>query len=618
MKSIFFGACLINLSGLFFTVNSFAAPTEVEQSGPATVEATTEAVTQAIDETDAIDKTKVESSSEQKKSEKNRPKKSAKKISLFPKNAPKPAVKNSPAEIRNQTVSSSAGAQGNIKNVYVSDVDQDLAIKSIGLLPVTDNVGSIYAKPIEEELRKTLNNDKQWSLSEIPRDISPNVDLLEEKPAEVKRILQSAKSEALLQCGLVKGPRGISVNMTLYVGREGFPFLQESLVEYKGFEINDVKNQVTRMFENLRSRMPFRGNILSRRGQEVTLNLGSDYGLKADSRVSVVQVLKVNRHPKLKILISTEKEVLGRVKLFKVEPYMSFGYVELEKEPGLISVGAKVVPDEFVKYALPVVTPSGKVLQDITLRPDKALAFGEDPKEWSADSIPQYGKVEFMGGLMTYNQNAKLTTAGSVSGKNSMAPVISVRGELWLNPAVFMSLGLSKSIFKIDNGLSGSSPGSLSVSSSQYQVGIGYNFLLTEQFFGPKLQVSGSYVSTDFSVDDSSPMAFTKMTYGGVLLGLAGQFPISSELPVDLGAKLDLYLSPTLNENSKSGASSTNKINSFSFFLDYRLRTRFKIRGELKFDAYNSEFTGTGDRTDPATSIDHQLTTLLAGVQYLF
>ncbi len=81
-------------------------------------------------------------------------------------------------------------------------------------------------------------------------------------------------------------------------------------------------------------------------------------------------------------MISTEKEVLGRVKLFKVEPYLSFGYVEMEKDPGVIAVGSKVMPDEFVKYSVPVTTPSGKILQDITTRPDKDVAFGDEPKEW--------------------------------------------------------------------------------------------------------------------------------------------------------------------------------------------------------------------------------------------
>lgn len=503
-------------------------------------------------------------------------------------------------------------------NAYVSAVDQDLAIKSIVLVPTTDNVGGIYAKPVDEELRKLLNDDKQWSLTEFPKDLKIKSELLDEHPEDVKKILLAGKSEAVLTSKLIKGPRGISITLTLFVGREGFPLLQENLADYKGFEIGDIKMQVARLFINLKNRMPFRASILSRRGQQVTLNLGSNYGLKPDSRVSIVQIIRVNRHPKLKFMVSTDKEVLGRVKLFKVEPYLSFGYVELEKETGVIAVGSKVMPDEFVKYSLPVTTPSGKVMQDITQRPDKDVAFGDEPKEWVPESAPQFGKVELLAGFSSYTQNAKLQTAGSISGSNNFAPNILVRGELWLNPEWFIGLSLRQSVFSIDNGYTGSSPGKLNMSMSQYGVNGGYNFLLTNDFFGPKIRLNAGFSLTDFKVDDSTPTAFTSMKYSGLLLGIEGQFPLSDELPIDLGGKFDLYVNPSLSESKSSGGSSSNTINAFSFFMDYRLKTRFKIRGELLFENYSSNFSGTGQRTDPASSISHKMTTLMGGIQYLF
>ncbi|HWU44635.1 MAG TPA: hypothetical protein VN132_14385, partial [Bdellovibrio sp.] len=139
-----------------------------------------------------------------------------------------------------------------------------------------------------------------------------------------------------------------------------------------------------------------------------------------------------------------------------------------------------------------------------------------------------------------------------------------------------------------------------------------------DQFFGPKIQLSAGYAVTDFKVDDSTPTAFTSMKYGGFLLGITGQFPISDEIPIDLGGKFDFYLNPRLSESASSGGSSSNSINAFSFFMDYRLKKRFKIRGELLFENYSSDFSGTGSRTDSASSISHKMTTLMGGIQYLF
>ncbi len=507
--------------------------------------------------------------------------------------------------------------QTNAQNTYFSAIDQDLAIKSIVLVPITDNVGGIYSRPAEEEVRKLLNEDKQWSLSNYPTDLKIKTEVLDERPEDVKTILQNTQSEAALATRIIRGPRGISITMTLFVGRDGLPLLQESLNDFKGFETAEIRSEVRKMFENIKYRMPFRATILSRRGQQVTLNLGGNYGLKNDSRVSIVQIIKVNRHPKLNILISTEKEVLGRVKLFKVEPYMSFGYIEMEKEPGVISVGSKVMPDEFVKYSLPVTTPSGKILQDITTRPDKDVAFGEEPQEWLPTMPPQYGKVELMAGLANYTQNVSLQS-GSISGSDNLTPNIMVRGEIWLNPEWYVSAQLRQAVMSVQNNLVGSSPGKLNVAMGQYAVNFGYNFLLTSDYFGPKLQVGAGYMNTNFSADDSTPTAFTTMRYGGLLLSLAGQFPVSEDIPVDIGGKFDFFLNPSLSESKSSGSSSSNKINSFSFFVDYKMKTRFKIRGELMLENYSSDFSGTGQRATPASSTSHRMTTLMGGVQYLF
>lgn len=511
-----------------------------------------------------------------------------------------------------------AWSQTNAQNVYLSPADQDLAIKSIVLIPTTDNVDGIYARPVEEELRNLLNDDKQWSLENYPADLKVKTEALEDRSEDVQKILQATKAEAALSSRIVRGPRGTSITLTLFVGREGLPLLQETLSDYKGFEIAEIKTEVRRLFENIKYRMPFRATILSRRGQQVTLNLGSTYGLKTDSHVTVVQIIKINRHPKLKFMVSTEKEVLGRVKLFKVEPHLSFGYVEMEKEPGLIAAGSKVMPDEFVKYSVPVTTPSGRVMQDITTRPDKDVAFGEDPQEWLPTMPPQFGKIELLAGVSNYTQNVKLNTAGSISGSNNLAPNIMVRGELWLNPEWFMGVQLRQSVFSMDNTLPTSSPGNLNMALSQYGVNVGYNFLLTNDFFGPKLQIGAGYLNTNFTIDDSNPTAFTSMKYGGLMFRVAGQFPLSEILPVDIGGRLDFFLNPSVSENITSGASASNQINNFSFFFDYKMKTRFKIRGELLFENYNSDFSGTGQRSDPASSASHKMTTLMGGVQYLF
>ncbi len=492
-------------------------------------------------------------------------------------------------------------AQTNSQNAFVNQVDQDLTVKSVTLAPVTDNVGGIYSRPLTESLKKVLNSDLQWSLLSFPENIKSN---------DVSQALKYSGADSVLVAQLTKGTRGINGTLTLFSGKDALPLIQETLTDYKGFDVADVNAEFTKMFTQLKLKMPYKGMILSRRGQEVTLNLGSNYGLKSGMNVTVVQIVKLNRHPKLDFMVSSEKEVLGRVQLTKVDKNLSFGSVVMEREVGVVAVGGKVLPEEFVKYQNPAVSPDGKIL------PGNA-AFGDSPKEWVPEPPPQFGKVSLLAGISSYEQNTDIIGANSVTAKNGFAPNIAVRGELWIDSNWFVGFGLRQSIFAVSNDLNSSSPSRLNMSLEQYSVNGGYNFLLSNDFFGPRMQINAGFVSTRFTVDNSNPISLVSMQYGGMLLGLAGQFPISDTMPLDLGANFNLWLNPSLDENSSSGSSS-NSVNTFGFFIDYRMKQRLNIKTELNFEYYKSDFSGTATRPNPATGTSHKLTTIMCGIEYMF
>lgn len=492
-----------------------------------------------------------------------------------------------------------AHGQTNNQNSFVNQVDQDLTIKSVVLAPIVDNMGGIYSKPLSAAIEKDLNSDLQWSLLKYP-----------ENSNDYAQALKTSGADSVLAIQLTKGARGINGTITLYTGPEALPLLQETLTDYKGFDVAEVNNEFSKLFAKLKLKMPYKGMILSRRGQEVTLNLGSSYGLKSGMSVTVVQIVKLNRHPKLNFMVSNEKEVLGRIHLTKVDQNLSFGTITMEREVGVVAVGGKVIPEEFVKYTTPTVTADGKILPN-------NLAFGELPKEWTPETPPQFGKVSLLAGISSYEQNSDIVGGNSITAKNGFAPNIAVRGELWIDSNWFVGFGLRQSVFPVSNDLVTSQPSRLNMSLEQYSVIGGYNFLLSNDFFGPKMQVSAGFVSTKFNADNSTPTALTTMQYGGVLVGLAGQFPLSEQIPLDLGAKFDLWLNPSMSENNSSGSSS-NTINSFGFFLDYRMKPRLNIKTELSFEYFKSDFSGTPTRLNPSSGISHKLTTVLCGVEYLF
>jgi hypothetical protein len=153
------------------------------------------------------------------------------------------------------------------------------------------------------------------------------------------------------------------------------------------------------------------------------------------------------------------------------------------------------------------------------------------------------------------------------------------------------------------------------MSLSSYSVLGAYNFLMSEDFFGPKIQLSAGYGTFSSSTDQSTPLAFTNTNYGGLQFGMAGSFPVMDETPIDMGAQLNLFLSPSMSESTSSGNVSKNTITQFGFFGVYHLQSKFKIRAELNFDFYATDFGGASART---TNTTQKRTSLLGGIEYLF
>ena len=375
--------------------------------------------------------------------------------------------------------------------ILKSSVDDALSIRTVTVAPFSDNVAQIYGKPLTGQMKAIIENDKQWDLHSFPESLKNTPEEYEDQPALVKTALKKANADVLITCRLTKSPNGISLRLNLFSANDGLLLVQETLQDFSGFEISDVRSQLEQMFFKLKSRLPYSGVILSRKGQLVTLNMGKNQGLRDDLDLSVIQVIKVNRHPKFHFIISAEKEIIGKIHVDKTEETLSFGTLVLERSENVIQPRMKVIPVGFVQYPMSPKAGDGKLVDNLAQRPDSAVSLGEtQPREWVPLASPSIGKMTIMFGLGQYDVSNTLSSVGGVEGTSSLAPSFDVDGELWLSLNWFLSLGLRQYIASIPNGYAGSSPGTINVSSLQTSLQLGYNFLFNEQFFGPKIQFS--------------------------------------------------------------------------------------------------------------------------------
>lgn len=499
---------------------------------------------------------------------------------------------------------------------YRSSIDSQLTVQKVSVLPFTDNMGGIYARPLEDHLTQLVDKNHHWTLTPA-HTAGPllSTDELEANPENVKSVSTNLDADGFFTAKITKGPKGVSIRLDLFLTVDHKLFAQAEIKDEKIFDIESLKDKTTELYSQISRKIPYQGLILSRQGQRVTVNLGKNDGVEKGRLVSVIQIIKVSRHPKFQFLINTEKEILGKVKLLKVDETLSFGKIISEKEKGAIQRHAKVSGLDFVTYENSnSLTDSNAEQDDLAQRPDHAVSFGSNPQAWVPQKPPTFGKVGARLGLGIFNMNKETSSAGNLTAKNPYYPSVAIDGELWLTTHWSIHALLKQGIVTIDNPESGSSPSELSQSLNVYELLAGYNFRLSPSLWGPQVQVLGGYSYYRLFVDDSTTGSLTTMQYTGFKMGLRGQYPITANQEWSLGAQLFFYLKSNLSESpSSSGTVNRNTINQFSLFGIKKLSPRLMATASLDFELYSTTFS-----SGSASSSSHKHTTLAGGIYYMF
>jgi hypothetical protein len=509
---------------------------------------------------------------------------------------------------------------------YVSQVDQDLTIRRIAILPVVDNVESIYARPVEAQLNQLLKNSHRWDLvetnivSELPTLIE-----LEENPAEVQQVTRSIDADAFLGAAVTKGPNGLSLRLDLFLKKDGKVLSQEILRDHPRYELPEIRDRVTDLYRRVIGRVPYDGIILSRQQNRVTINLGKSDGITKDQIITAVQIISINRHPKYSFILSTEKEILGRIKILKVDETLSFGAIIAEKERGAIHKFAKVSGLNQVNYGEPARLEEGNAAAEVNSRADSNVTFGKDPREWLPVHPPSFGQVGMKVGLGSYSSAVNLGTASYEATSSLFYPSIGLNGEIWLSPQWLVRAEMLQGVISTNNPSPGSNPSSLNNNLSRYSLEFGYNFLLRDDFFGPKITLSGGFASYHMYADNGTPVALTTVNYNGLLIGIGGSFPVTEDKKLYIGGKLNLFLLPSMTESGpNSGTDSKSTVNDFALTGERKIAENIRATADINFALYSSTLSGQGTRTGPggapesASSISQRHSIVSAGIVYMF
>lgn len=532
---------------------------------------------------------------------------------------------------------------------YRSLVDQNILIKTVTLAPVYDNMNGIYSKPIQKLLVDLLQSDKAWGYAEVVGAENKFIENYDLNPNDVLETLTKTNAQGLLTAFITKGPRGLSAKLKLFTHDEGLILLEESVDDFNAFEVSKLRDKFVQMYTNLKNKMPYRGYVLSRRGQDVTVSVGTLNGVKVGQELSIAQIIKLNRHPKLKILIGVEKEIIAKAVVTKADDYLSFAQITFEKETGVVDVGAKVLPVGFISYPQPQLNNEGGVIGDIKAGSTTSVAVKEKTAEPPANSNEEQAKTPevtttnadptteehrqevlgrhntmgsiFFQGVVTQYKETESARTGSapVDSSQSFAPGFNLGGRYNIYDNIFAEASYQQNSFSLANGLSGSNPANIGMSYKKVSGFVGYDYTFSEEDDEDGITFTGllGFEQHSTHADNSNPTAFSSTSTNSMVLKLRASLPVTETLPLTIGGQFELAFSPNYTDTPSSGSASAS-MNAFGFFASYKLNDKFNLIGDLNVTSLNANFSGTSARTNQISSDKIEVTNQQFGVEYLF
>ncbi|NCN95122.1 MAG: hypothetical protein GW917_00190, partial [Bdellovibrionales bacterium] len=504
------------------------------------------------------------------------------------------------------------------QNQYLSPEDKIFDIDRISVSAFFDNAQGIYSRPLERHLVDRLSKSHRFNFIPASSSLKPvSPEALLRDPQAAKTFGQSEKVNAFFSGRISQFPTGLQMSVYLFLTQDGTPLIQGELKNLKNDSIEYLQGQLDILLKQILERLPYSGRVLSRTDLSVTVNLGEKDGIRKGQELTAIQFISVTRHPKLKFLINTKKEIVGKIKILKTEPTLSFGAVTFEKEKEIIQKGTKIDTLETVEYSdietgFEGIKPKSKDLSN------QESIFGENPKAWKPMNRPAFGRVIGKAGLTRFQHNIDVSGVGGLSASTNFAPVIDLEGEVWITSEWTAHAQVKQGLIMVSNPRVGSSPSDLSQTMSSYELLLGYRFR-----FGPSGPSSFAepflgYYKHELFADSTQPQTFTTMKYSGFKMGVMGEFPVTKDEVWRAGGKVSYAVTSNLSESPVTSGGSSNNVIQFQFYGSKALSARLRVLGSLDFEQFSSSFSGRGTRTEAATSSSIRYMTFTGGAAYSF
>ncbi|MEK6705599.1 MAG: hypothetical protein AABZ06_07410 [Bdellovibrionota bacterium] len=484
------------------------------------------------------------------------------------------------------------------------ELDRKYSLGTVVLLRASDNVDGLFADHVASAYREYFSYQSRF----IIRDVSKANAVISKSKLPYSNLVSdvdvlgqlaiAVKAETVIRTRIIKETDGYKFTIDLLLAPRMDVISTESFILSEpptGSSISElgIKTPVQEALDRLISKIPFIGGVTGIDNGTVLVNIGERALLQKGDTLLVSTLDGIKRHPLLSEVSEWRLAPTGRIVVESVEENMAFCRI-LEEEPG-----QKI--DRYQKI----------------VRIDKAdtatnkVGLNEESPQWK----PRNGWVAAGVGIGSFSR--QYSSSSNQTGKNGNGTFFGpdIDSQIWLTSKWFAEIGFTYGFWKYSqvNLPSGQDTGAAKVSSYILgsRVGVGYTYLLTSDFFGPKGWIKIGYQGRNYSFPVSSSEQTSPFSVSSVSLGLGGDVPIRDKWSVLLNIDFGLFSSGNAPGGVLPKVDSASHVSLFVGTL-YNWSARMAIRGGLSVLANGAEFSEQG------TSLSHRIVAITPALLYYF
>ncbi len=496
------------------------------------------------------------------------------------------------------------------------ELDRKYSLESVGFLRSWDNVDGLFSEYVSQAYKDYFSKQSRFTLQDVTKADAllakskiPYNRLLEDKRI-LTQISRSLRAETIIRTKVQKeGPQYRFSLDYLHapemdiMSSESFVLKDTSGGEGATTGFGDLKGELAKALDAMIARVPFKGHVTGRDNSSVTVNIGTNAGLKPGDTLVVATLDEVKKHPLLHAIVDWRLSQIGKLEVVQVDGGIAFCKVT-EEEPG-----RQITRYQKIVQVIP--KPIETVAEATVQTEEKPAAEAQPTMGWISGGL-------WMGSFTRQFSTDATGTAG-LSGGGFLTGV-KADGQLWLTRAFFVEGGLGYGFWgygqhDIATGTETKASG-VSGNAFHLRADLGYRLLMSGDVFGPNGYLKIGYTSTSYQLpvntttEDTSPMSFH-----AIFIGVGGDVPIRSEFGLQLD--LDFGVFPGSSQTGLSlGDTSSSTVVEFYLGGYYRLNTRMTVRAGIDVMAHDADFGASTSGT--GSSISQRIFSFAPALMYYF